>query len=174
MHVGAESRLHAMEFLEYAYLQIGQDDKAREIVTEGPTVKQSDVDPRYPDYYPDVEARYPALFAIETRDWAMAASLQPIKGADWFSQGQTLLAHAVGAGHLHDVQGGKAAAQAIEALAAPRPKLQAGSARATLPDEIRAWARFSQGDLPSAISLLRPVAERQDKIGQGRGRVASM
>jgi hypothetical protein len=106
--------------------------------TEGPTVKQSDVDPRYPDYYLDVEARYPALYAIETRDWVMAASLQPIKGADWFSQGQTLLAHAVAAGHMHDVQGGKAAARAIEALAATRPKLQAGSPRAALPDEIRA------------------------------------
>ncbi len=26
-HVGAENRLHAMEFLEYAYLQIGYDDE---------------------------------------------------------------------------------------------------------------------------------------------------
>jgi tetratricopeptide (TPR) repeat protein len=52
-------------------------------------------------------------------------------------------------------------------LAATRPKLQAGSARATLPDEIRAWARFSQGDLSGAIALLRPVAARQDKIGKG-------
>ena len=167
VHVGAENRLHAMEFLEYAYLQIGHDDEAREIVTEGSTVKQSDVDPRYPDYYADVEARYTALFAIETRDWAMAASLKPIEGANWFIQGRTLLAHAVAAGHLHDAEGGKAAAQAIETLAAPRPTLQPGSARATLPDEIRAWSRFSQGDLPGAISLLRPVADRQDKIGKG-------
>ena len=28
-HVGAENRLHAMEFLEYAFLQIGRDDEAR-------------------------------------------------------------------------------------------------------------------------------------------------
>jgi tetratricopeptide (TPR) repeat protein len=167
VHVGAESRLHAMEFLEYAYLQIGQDDEAHAIVTEGPTVKAADVDPRYPDYYADVEARYPALFAIETHNWAKAASLEPIEGANWFSQGQTLLAHAIAAAHLHDPQSGKAAAQAIEVLAATRPTLKAGSARATLPDEIRAWARFSQGDLRGATNLLRPVADRQSQIGKG-------
>jgi tetratricopeptide (TPR) repeat protein len=153
--------------LEYAYLQVGHDEEARAIVTEGSAVEKSDVDPRYPDYYSDVEARYTALFAIETRDWAMAASLQPIQGADWFSQGQTLLAHAVAAGHVHDAPGGKAAGRAIEALAATHPKLQAGSARAALADEIRAWVRFAQGDLPGALALLRPVADRQDRIGKG-------
>jgi len=156
-----------MEFLEYAYLQIGQDDEAQAIVTEGATVKAADVDPRYPEYYTDVAARYPALLAIETHDWAKAASLSPIEGANWFSQGKTLLAHAIAAAHLHDPQGGKAAAQAIEVFAATRPTLKAGSARATLPDEIRAWARFSQGDLQGAMNLLRPVADRQGQIGKG-------
>jgi tetratricopeptide (TPR) repeat protein len=97
----------------------------------------------------------------------MAESLKPIDGGDWVSQGRTLLAHAIAAAHLHDPQGGKAAAQAIEVFAATRPKLQAGSARATLPDEIRAWARFSDGDIRGAISLLRPVADRQAKVGKG-------
>jgi len=36
-----------------------------------------------------------------------------------------------------------------------------------VPDEIRAWARFSQDDLQGAIRLLRPVADRQEKIGKG-------
>jgi tetratricopeptide (TPR) repeat protein len=167
VHVGAENRLHAMEFLEYAYLQIGHDDQARAIVTEGSTVKQSGVDPRYPSYYADVEARYPAVFAIETRDWAMAASLKPIEGGDWVSQSQTLLAHAVAAAHLHDAQGAQAAAQSIESLTEANPRMRAGAPRASVPDEIRAWARFSQGDLQGAIELLRPVADRQTQIGKG-------
>jgi hypothetical protein len=167
VHVGAENRLHAMEFLEYAYLQIGHDEEARAIVTEGPTVKQSDVDPRYPSYYADVEARYPALFAIETRNWAMAASLKPIEGGDWVSQSQTLLAHAVAAAHLHDVQGAQAAAQRIESLTEANSRMRVGAPRASVPDEIRAWARFSQGDLQGAIGLLRSVADRQRQIGKG-------
>jgi tetratricopeptide (TPR) repeat protein len=36
-----------------------------------------------------------------------------------------------------------------------------------VPDEIRAWAHFSQGDLQGAIRLLRSVADRQGKIGKG-------
>ncbi len=167
VHVGAENRLHAMEFLEYAYLQIGHDDEARAILTEGPTVKQSDVDPRYPTYYADVQARYQALFAIETRDWAMAANLKPIEGGDWVSQSHTLLAHAVAAAHLHDAQGAHAAAQSIESLTEANPRMRVGAPRASLPDEIRAWSSFSQGDLQGAVSLLRPVVERQAKTGKG-------
>jgi tetratricopeptide (TPR) repeat protein len=166
VHVGAEARLHAMEFLEYAYLQGGQFSQAAAIVAEGKTVRESDVDPRFPDYYSGVEARFPALFAIETRDWSVAQDLKP-EGPNWFTRAQALLAHAIAAGHSHDAEGGKAAAEALEASVAPYPKLKAGSPSATLPDEIRAWALFSQGNLSDAIALLRHVADRQDKIGKG-------
>jgi hypothetical protein len=166
VHVGAEARLHAMEFLEYAYLQSGRYSEAAAIVAEAKTVRESDVDPRFPHYYSIVEALYPALFAMETQDWAEAANLK-LAGPNWFTQAQALLAHAVAAGHLHDAQGGNAAAEALEASVAPYPMLRAGSLNATLPDEIRAWARFAKGDLKGAIALLQPVADRQDKLGEG-------
>jgi tetratricopeptide (TPR) repeat protein len=93
--------------------------------------------------------------------------LKPIEGGDWVSQSHTLLAHAVAAAHLHDAQGAQAAAQRIESLTAANPRMRVGAPRASLPDEIRAWARFSQGDLQGAISLLRPVVDRQAKTGNG-------
>jgi tetratricopeptide (TPR) repeat protein len=166
-HIGAESRLHAMDFLEYAYLQTGRYTDARVLIAEAQSVEQSDVDPRYPTYYADVEARFPALFAIETRDWATAMNLKPTDMASWFAQGQTLLANAVAAGHLHDAEAAAAIARHIDLLTAGKPYLQAGSARATLPDEIRAWTHFAEGDLRGALSLLRPIADRQAKIGKG-------
>jgi tetratricopeptide (TPR) repeat protein len=166
VHVGAEARLHAMEFLEYAYLQSGQYSEAAAIAAEAKTVKESDVDPRFPHYYSIVEALYPVLFAIETQDWVTAAKLK-LEGPNWFTQAQALLAHAVAAGHLHDPEGGKAAGEALELSVAPYEKLKAGAPNAGLPDEIRAWARFAQGDLPGAIRLLQPVADRQDKLGEG-------
>jgi tetratricopeptide (TPR) repeat protein len=155
-----------MEFLEYAYLQSGELLQAAAILTEAKTVNESDVDPRFPNYYSIVEALYPTLFAIETRDWDMAANLK-LMGPNWFTQAQALLAHAVAAGHLHDARGGKVAAEALETSVAPYPMLRVGASNATLPDEIRAWARFAQGDLPGAVSLLQPVADRQDKLGEG-------
>ena len=97
----------------------------------------------------------------------MAASLKPIDGGNWVSQGRTLLAHAIAAGHLHDARGGRAAAQSIESLTKNIPYLRMDSARASLPDEIRAWARFSGGDIEGATELLRPLADRQAKIGKG-------
>jgi tetratricopeptide (TPR) repeat protein len=166
VHVGAEARLHALEFLEYAYLQSGRYSQAMAIVTEAKTVKECEVDPRFPHYYSIVEALYPVLFAIETRDWVTAAKLK-LEGPNWFTQAQALLAHAVAAGHLHDAEGGKAAAEALELSVAPYEKLKAGAPNAGLPDEIRAWGRFAQGDLAGAVSLLQPVADRQDKLGEG-------
>jgi tetratricopeptide (TPR) repeat protein len=166
VHVGAEARLHAMEFLEYAYLQSGEYSEAAAIVTEAKTVKESEVDPRFPHYYSIVEALYPVLFAIETQDWVTAAQLK-LEGPNWFTQAQALLAHAVAAGHLHDAEAGKAAGEALESSVAPYEKLKPGAPNAGLPDEIRAWARFAQGDLEGAVSLLKPVADRQDKLGEG-------
>ena len=166
MYVGAENRLHAMEFLEYAYLQIGHDEEARAVAAEAQTVKPSEVDRRYPNYYSRVEARYPTLLAIETQDWALARDLEPISATDLFSQELTLLAHVVAAGHLPDRDGGKAAALSLDALLAKSPALPPESSFATVADEIHAWADFSQGELGRAITLLRPVAERQAKIGK--------
>jgi hypothetical protein len=165
MHVGAQNRLHAMEFLEYAYLQIGHDDEARAIVAEAKTVKQSDIDSPFPIYYSIVAARLPSLFAIETQDWMMAAHLESAS-PDRFSEGLILLAHAIAAGHLRNPHAGLEAAQAIDALAAKDPPAPADSGPDTVHDEIHAWANFAQGNLESAIALLRPISERQAKVGK--------
>jgi tetratricopeptide (TPR) repeat protein len=169
MHVGAENRLHAMEFLEYAYLQTGQDNNARSITAEATTVKQSDVDPRYPDYYSMVEERYPALFAIETHDWMVAAHLKPAEGAPAVSHLSTLLAHAMAAGYMHDRRAARDAARAMDALMVTLVGNNKGAVppwRATPRDEVYAWADFARGDLRSAIALLRPIADRQAKSGK--------
>jgi hypothetical protein len=164
--VGAENRLHAMEFLEYAYLQIGHEAEARAIVHEAQTVHPSDIDPRYNDYYPGVAQRYPALLAIETHDWAAAARLKLLNGTYWYIQQPTLLAHAIAAGHLHDAQAGKDVEAAIDAVLPKDEALKPGATAATVSDEIHAWGEFAQGNVDAALSRLRPVADRQAKAGK--------
>jgi hypothetical protein len=170
-HAGAENRLHAMEFLEYAYLQIGHDEEARAIIAEAKTIPQSEVDPRYRNYYATVEARFPAMFAIETRDWRTAAQAQPVVGDDGWGRGLTLLAHAVAAGHLRDRALAKATLQATEVFMKQqmkgRPLPRSGTAEAGFLDEIHAWTDFANRDLTGALLLLRPIADRQDKVGKG-------
>ena len=161
LHHGAENRLHAMEFLEYAYLQTGRFDEAQAIVTEAKTVLPTDVDPRYPDMWAAVEARYSAPLAMETKNWKMAENLEPIQGGSHPSQEATLLAHAEGAAHLRDT---KAASDALAQLEALKPARANESAAAL---EIRAWVNFTRDDLKTAVSLLQPLADRQAKLGKG-------
>ena len=168
---GAENRLHAMEFLEYAYLQIGRDEEARAIIAEAKTIPQSEVDPRYGNYYALVQVRFPTMFAIETRDWIAAAHSEPLAGDDGSGRGLTLLAHAIAAGHLRDHVLAKATLQATQVLIKEqmkgRPLPRSGTAEATFMDEIQAWTDFTNRDLNGAVRLLRPIADRQDKVGKG-------
>lgn len=163
LHHGAENRLHAMEFLEYAYLQTGRFDEAKAIVTEAATVQPTDVDPRYPNMWVAVEARYPALLAIETKDWKMAEHLQPVADAGPSSQLATLLAHAEGAAHLHDQKAASDALKQLESLASKDSRASESAAAI----ETRAWIDFTRGNLKDAVAVLEPLADRQAKIGKG-------
>jgi hypothetical protein len=125
-------------------------------------VPASKVDPRYPKYYVGVQAYNSFMFAVESRDWSMASSLTPIR-----DDTVAYLAHAIAAGHLHDPEAGRAAAESLEGAIRETPALRRGARDASLPNEVRAWARYAQGDLQGAVALLRPVADRQEVIGKG-------
>src|SRR5438309_6085203 len=66
--------LHAMDYLEYAYLQTGQDAKARELVDNVAKVTSLDV-PQFAAGY--ALAAVPARHALERRAWKEAAALTP-------------------------------------------------------------------------------------------------
>ncbi|MGH8216956.1 MAG: hypothetical protein ACREUT_00080 [Steroidobacteraceae bacterium] len=166
LHTDAENWLHPLEFLDYAYLQTGRTEEARAIVAEARGAKPSDVNPRYADYYTSVEARLPSILAIESHDWATAARLQPLAGATWYSLGLTLLAHAQAAGHRHDARAGEAAERTMDAELS-KHELRWDAPLMALPQEIHAWAEFSRGNVRGATSLLRPIADRQAKVGKG-------
>ena len=163
LHHGAENRLHAMEFLEYAYLQTGRFDEAKTIVREARTVQPTDVDPRYPNMWAAVEARYPALLAIETRDWTMAEHMKAIVDGGPARQEATLLAHAEEAAYLRNR---KAASDTLKQLESPTSR-QSRASESAAAIEIHAWVDFTRGDLKGAVALLQAVAERQAKIGKG-------
>jgi tetratricopeptide (TPR) repeat protein len=163
---GAEALLHALEFLEYAYLQMGDSARAQEIVTAGRAVRADQVDARYANYHATAQARYTSLFAIETQDWTSALRLEPATDTPWSSQQLTFLAHAMAAGHLRDAQAAKHAADSIDALVAKLSQPLTED-RATTIKEIHTWADFAQGDVPGAIRRLERIAERQAQTGKG-------
>src|SRR5260370_2358371 len=77
-HAGATAfdALHAMDYLEYAYLQTGQDAKARELVDGVAKMTSFDI-PQFAAAYALVAI--PARYALERRAWkeAAAVSAQP-------------------------------------------------------------------------------------------------
>jgi tetratricopeptide (TPR) repeat protein len=169
-HAGAENRLHAMEFLEYAYLQTGNDVKAYAMLDEAKTISQTDVDSRYGSYYPTVETRFPILYAIETQDWATAATVQSMSN-EGGGRALALLAHAMAAGHLKDRALADATLQATKDWLKQRlndkPLPQSGTPEAGFLDVIQAWADFTNGDLKGAEDFLNPVADREAQVGKG-------
>jgi tetratricopeptide (TPR) repeat protein len=170
MHAGAENRLHAMDFLEYAYLQIGEDEKAKAIIAESETVRAADLDQGFDGYLNYVRAYFPAKYALETRHWKDAEALQPRAGAEAMHQAITYWARAVGAGHLRDVAGARTAVQQFDAmLEAMKKGPHAYAVKGMEMDrgEARAWLAFAEGKDEEAVGLLRPIAEKQDQVGKG-------
>ena len=167
MHTGAQNRLHAMEFLQYAYLQTGQDMKARAIIHEAQTVKASDLEPGFEGYYGWVEASFVVRFAIETEDWAGALKLTPASDAGPYVRRVDYWGQAIAAGHLHDRTAAESALSLYEATFTKAELADEESDSSAQLAETRAWAAFASGDAKRAVDLLRPAAEHQDKVGKG-------
>jgi tetratricopeptide (TPR) repeat protein len=159
-----------MDFLEYAYLQTGQDDKARAIETDAVSATANGYEHGLEKYFFYVQAQFPALLALETRNWKAAQALQPHPDAGPGQRMITFWAQAIGAGHLRDGAAAKAAVDKFdEDLAAfrkshpdsPVPPVEVRQ------NEAHAWLAFAQDDSTSAFELLLAAIEYQDRIGKG-------
>ena len=163
-------RLHPMDFLEYAYLQTGQDEKARAVEADAISVKHETYTPGDAMDYFYVQAHYPALLALETRDWKTAESLEPTPHAEPGFQAMTFRVQAIAAGHLRDVPAAQTAVKNLDAALAASRKLHPDSPAAPVDsqkNEAHAWLAFAQGNSAEAFRLLQPVIQFQDEIGKG-------
>jgi tetratricopeptide (TPR) repeat protein len=170
MHVGAEHQIHAMDFLEYAYLQIGENIKAKAIVDQLAAIHEDDVDPGLDGYLDRMRAQMPAMYALETRRWKEALALQPPTGAEPSAQAIIYWARAVAAGHLRDVAAARDAVLQYDVMLdtvrkSSRP--YKADYMSTNRSEAHAWLVFAEGKNDEALSLLRSVADKQDAEGKG-------
>jgi tetratricopeptide (TPR) repeat protein len=170
-HVGAENQIHAMEFLEYAYLQIGEDDKAQAMVADFMRIPRGDVTEELRcNYFDSRIANFPAMYALEMHRWKEAVALQPPADVEPYNEAITYWARAVAAGHLRDVAAAQDGVDQYDALlAATKKGKHAFRAKymSEQQDEAHAWLAFAQGKNDNAIILLRGVADKQDIEGKG-------
>ena len=170
VHVGAENQLHAMEFLEYAYLQIAEDDKAKAMVQGGAKIDYEQVDPNLHDYVNRTRANSAALFCLETRNWKTAEALKPDPSTEPYNRAITFWAQAVAAGHLNNLTAAQNAVAQYDdmvELTLKGPKARIAKSMTTRQEEAHAWFLAVQGKKDEAIALLRKLADRQDVEGKG-------
>jgi hypothetical protein len=166
--VGEE--LHAMDYRTYAYLQTGQDAKARALVEALPEVAAR-FDPNGPASAAPNSAVFfavaaiPARYALERGAWAEAANLEVRPSSYPYAQALTHMARALGAAHTGNKALLKASIDALQqitgALEAQKEAYWAGQT------EIQrrvatAWLALAEGRQDDAVAGLRTAAAMED------------
>jgi hypothetical protein len=157
-------QIHAMDYLRYAYLQLGLESKARALSDELSHVPAASDNEKMAD-----RTYFAGLTAIELHRWPEAAALPlPPLPRSWLTD--AFWARAIGAARGGDV------GAARQNLASLRENLRvrlagrdAGSRRESeMPisqQEAEAWIAFAEGNSNQALTYLRRAADREAAAG---------
>ena len=161
--------LHAMNFLEYAYLQKGNFDQAKRIETQALQVPKEQLGD-IPGMFNYVRVRFPSLYLLETHDWKAAQSMPVPDDAEPDFQAVVYWTRAVASGHLRDVRAVQSAVASYDVkLDEVRKSSYAYVADSMTEerDEACAWLAFAQDQIETAVQLVTAVADKQDRQGKG-------
>ncbi|MCI0415555.1 hypothetical protein L0222_22500 [bacterium] len=163
---GSFDQVHAMDYLVYAYLQLGQEQKASDVAAEASRIQKLDVNNFAAAYG---FAAMPARLALERHRWKEAASLQ--LQPEWFPwkdfphmEAITHYAVGIGAARSADLESARKAADRLTALQeslegkdpywAKQVEIQQKS--------VTAWILFAEGKKQEALAMMRDVAALED------------
>ena len=156
-------QLHAMDYLVYADLQLGQDAKAKAVIDEMMTVTGF-VETYLPGPY--ALAVSPARYAVERGDWKAAAELQVRPSPLAQVQAITHFARALGAARSGNPEAARAD---IARLAELRDKLRDAkdaywSEQVDIQRQVAtAWALYAEGKHDDALIAMSAAADAEDK-----------
>jgi tetratricopeptide (TPR) repeat protein len=175
---GAMDQFHSDDFLVYAYLQSGQEARAKAVLDDSAAAiahfeTMSDMGDHYmTGMFPYFRTKLPIIYNLELRDWNTAAALQAVAGAPPETQTLTYWARTVAAGHLHQAQQAQANLNDYDAVIAKirqgRHAYFADSTGARIErGEMLAWIAFAENNSADALKWMQEAADLQDKVGQG-------
>jgi tetratricopeptide (TPR) repeat protein len=168
---------HSYDFVLYAYLQSGQDERAKwamdqasavlnriQTMPDNGTERMRTMVPRY-------RTKYPVFYALEMRDWKVAAALEPVSETAPEFATMTYWPKAVADGHLHRASEASADLTNYDAQLEKLKKskdayLAEGTFNKIEREEIVAWVHYAKGMPDGAIDHMRAAADLQDKVGQ--------
>src|SRR5437016_12044984 len=154
---------HAMDFLNYSYLQSGQEAKAREVITEEQNVVGAGEESKA-EHAADLAART----ALELHRWKEAAEL-PLPKVKPTSLELTYRVRVIGKAHLGDASGAQADLEKLKEIwaaqdAEDRKQGYPVSNEKQL-NSAEVWLLFAEAKHEDALREMRKIADRQDARG---------
>jgi Tetratricopeptide repeat len=156
-------QLHAMDYQVYAYLQLGQDQKAKAVIDEAAAIAG------FTETFvagPYALAILPARYAVERGDWKAASELQVRPSPLPQVQAITYFARALGAARSGNPDAAKAD---IAKLAELRDKLRDAkdaywSEQVDIQRQVAtAWVLYAEGKQDDALNAMSAAADAEDK-----------
>jgi tetratricopeptide (TPR) repeat protein len=168
---------HSYDFLIYAYLQSGQDVRAKSALDESAAAltRIASMPGMGAGYMagmiPYYRTELPGFYALEMRDWKTAAAMEPAAGSPPEVAASVYWMRAVADGHLRQPEQARADLSKYDELMTEVSKgKNAYEAEGTGPKiergEMLAWSAFAEGKQDEALKDMRSAADLQDKVGQ--------
>ena len=158
-------QIHAMDFLEYAYLQSGREEDARRVIEDLAAVPGET-----PSELAYTKTEFEARAAIELHRWRDAASLEVPVGVPRGSRETILWARTLGAARGGDAAAARRDLGELKRVQAEWRAENPNAAPATVAAEqiyerkAEAWVIFAEGKKDDALKVLRETAEQEDSI----------
>lgn len=158
----ADEAYHAVDYMVYAYLQLGKDKEARRLAAE--IVQLKGTTTRFIAPYP--VAAMPARLAFERGDWKEASQLTVTPTTYPFVEAITRFARAVGAARSGDVASAKKDAEALTEL---HKKLEATKNNYWATEveiqrlAVSGWIALAEGNPDQGVKLMRAAADLEDR-----------
>ena len=153
---------HSYDFMQYAYLQLGQDAKARALIDENAKITKV---LGVVSAGNTARAAVPARFYLERQDWAGAAQLQPQGLPFPPAEAITYFARAVGAARSGDTTRAQADIDKLKELRAGLQKANQSYWAEQVEVQVlgaQAWAAQGSGDTVQALKFMRAAADLED------------
>ena len=159
-----DQRLHAMDYLEYAYLQSGRVAKARAVVDEMNALSPVAGLTLTGNY---ATAAIPARYAVELGDWQAASNLRVnAAGVPW-AQAITWMAIGVGSARCGNLEQARAAEKALAGLrdaTAAQNNTYWSQQVEVQRRETAAWIAQQSGTPAEAVRQMRSAAELEESM----------
>lgn len=163
-HKDIGEELHAMDYLEYAYLQAGQHEQARKLLDEVNAMTNL----QFADFKSGYAATaMPVRYAIERGKWGEAAALTVHEASLPQVAAVTHWARAVGLARSGDSARAErevvALQQCLEKVRAAKDDYWAAQVKIQIA-EANAWIAKAKGQGERAVALMRSAADKEDGL----------